>query len=484
MRLVKSLALVYFQAWVGFCLLNPLLFKATAWANEPASPLVTPLSQLLEASPTPPRPLEAYLAKTETLPLDLATVLALTENQSLPLEQQQLGVKLASNRLGLAVANLLPDVALSYSQNSFNGGIQIFGAQVINIERKTVEPQISAVWQINPAGRDILVALAAKRNKTAQKATLEQTRQQQLARAATTYYNLLAAQLKTQVAQQALKTAQEQLRLAKARLEAGISPKLDWVRAQALVANFELTVAQTQTQAAQAEQQLIEVLNIEHAVSFEPALTDAVQRRLLAPATSVEALYEKLLQSHPLVQQAQAQVNQARASYQASYANIVPDLTLQAYANRVGPNLSNTTGGHFTGLTLQLNALNGLGATTYFQIQERRTQLAQAELALKQARRQLESQLGQAMVGIRQQEVAIETAQVALVANEEGFRLSQGRYQAGVGTQLDVLVAQRDLLTTREQVIDAIIGFDNAQIQALLAVGVLSQQTLLQGWTL
>jgi outer membrane protein TolC len=56
----------------------------------------------------------------------------------------------------------------------------------------------------------------------------------------------------------------------------------------------------------------------------------------------------------------------------------------------------------------------------------------------------------------------IATSQIAVSQAEEALSLANLRLQAGVGTQLDVLTAQRDLTEAQGNNVTAILGYNRA----------------------
>ena len=63
---------------------------------------------------------------------------------------------------------------------------------------------------------------------------------------------------------------------------------------------------------------------------------------------------------------------------------------------------------------------------------------------------------------------------------EEALRLARLRFQAGVGTQTDVINAQRDLANARGRYLQAIIGYNQALNKIQRAVSNLPDNNLFQ----
>ncbi len=75
----------------------------------------------------------------------------------------------------------------------------------------------------------------------------------------------------------------------------------------------------------------------------------------------------------------------------------------------------------------------------------------------------------------------IEVATKAVISGAEELRLSRVRLANGVGTNIDVINAQRDFTTALVNKADAIVAFNIAQVQLLRDIGLIGRQTLTTG---
>ena len=75
----------------------------------------------------------------------------------------------------------------------------------------------------------------------------------------------------------------------------------------------------------------------------------------------------------------------------------------------------------------------------------------------------------------------IEVADKAVISSTEELRLSRVRLANGVGTNIDVINAQRDFITALVNKANAIITFNLAQVQLLHDTGLISVETLTSG---
>lgn len=72
-----------------------------------------------------------------------------------------------------------------------------------------------------------------------------------------------------------------------------------------------------------------------------------------------------------------------------------------------------------------------------------------------------------------------ELALQQIASAEEALRLSKANLQAGAMTTLDVLQAQDTLTQARLRYILAVVGYNQAQVNMLASLGLLSEDTVL-----
>ena len=473
----------------SFALLNIEATKETALSDDKLSVSNEPVAEQkrypkpepLLLTPEEPVQLRAYLQKNQALPLDLKTVIELVEQQNLSIADKRLEVEVAKSSAGLAIADLLPDVLLSYDQNRFQGGIQVFGGNTVDIFRTTYQPQVALTWTVHPFGRDIATAFAAKKGAESLEAGLEATHQEQLANAVTQYYSLLESDLNLAVAQKTVELAQRQLTLDKARHKAGVAPKLDVMRSQALLATREQSRLDAETERLTAEQTLLEQLNLSPLISVNAQLQEAAKLRLVPPSLDNETLQKRALKAHPTIVERYQAIAGFKAQHRSAKLAILPELQLSTYLNGTGPDIDELALSRFGGFRVEMNVLRGLGTRRYFDIKQKRQEWERAKIQAEQAVQAIQRSTSTAYLSAHQTERQIPLAQDSLLAAEESYRLALGRYRAGVGPQLDVLDAEDELFQARNLVIRSILAYNRSQVSLLEAIGQVSPTTLLQG---
>lgn len=109
---------------------------------------------------------------------------------------------------------------------------------------------------------------------------------------------------------------------------------------------------------------------------------------------------------------------------------------------------------------------------------------ANARVALLQSNQQLMTVLQQVRTSYLNSQTAerqIEVTDKEVTSSAEELRLARVRLANGVGTNIDVINAQRDFTTALVDKANAIISFNIAQVQLLHDIGVISTDTLTSG---
>ncbi|MGE0200763.1 MAG: TolC family protein [Candidatus Melainabacteria bacterium] len=425
--------------------------------------------------------LQTGILKSETLPIDLATVLALADRQNLLIARQSKNSEIMANRAWQRGAALLPNIEGSYNQSRLEGGQQIFG-EVVTVVRKTAQPQLTASWTLYPGGRNVYELLAARQRSKAAESTMAGTRQEQLALAAGDYYSLLAAYQQRTVVQRNLAEAQEQININQARVDVGNGIPLDLSRAKTTYAQQQSAMIEADNAVALAEQTLLNRLNLDVDVHLTPDEREARENTLLQTPTTVNALIGIAVASNPTLAASAETLKAIGHDYRTVRSDLIPSVTLRSYVNGTGPDLQNLTRTTFGGLTVNINLLDNLGLQTPLRMQEQKKLMAQQELVRQAEKRDIETAVSSAYLSSETYRQAMAAADTAVQSAEESYELATGRFQAGYGVNLDVLTALSELAAARKSRIDAILNYNRAQVQLLSALGVATPETLVNGW--
>ncbi len=265
------------------------------------------------------------------------------------------------------------------------------------------------------------------------------------------YVSLSQAHAALAVAQNEEKRSSRLSKLSRQRVDAGLDNKLQLRQAESLVASAQ--------QQAQAAQQQIDALRNALAALLgkgpDRGLDIAPPQLLSAPAPAVpDVLPSELLGHRADVVAARWRVESASRGIDASKAAFKPSVNLNALVGLASSGLSDLFGGDallgFGGPAISLPIFDGGRLRSNLDKSDADYDLAVANYnqALVLALREVTD----ALQAARSLDAQIATAGRARDASQAALKLADTRYRAGLGTQLDVLSAQRPLLQLEQQV--------------------------------
>jgi outer membrane protein len=427
------------------------------------------------------RILTASVTKVQEYPITLETVLKLIEQRNLLIDRDILETRIRDNTFYRSLSELLPDIVGTYTQSRFTGTLQIFGNNTLSVKQDRITPQIRAVWTIYPGGRTVFEALAARQRYKGSLSLLDGTKQQQLAAAANDYYTLLEAMVQVENARLGIEEAKSQLAFDEARFRAGIGTRLDVMRSRTQLARQERLLIDFQNAVGQAEQSLLNRLNLDPDISLVPPVTTARPQPLVPLTWNTNQLVARAARQNPALQSIDAEIQALKSESWAIASDIVPAVTLETYRQRTGPDYDQLGIGTFGGFTVQTNLLDNLGTRIPLDYRNRRLRMKQQTVQRQALLRDIQSQVITAYLDSRANAQGIITSQIELTSAQEAYRLAIGRFRAGLGIALDVLNAQTALNLARVNVTSAILGFNRAQVNLMQAMGDVTAESLLNG---
>src|SRR5579871_2189427 len=274
------------------------------------------------------------------------------------------------------------------------------------------------------------------------------------------YYNVEATQAQVAAAQRTVDASQENVRVAQAQVTL--------LQAQTQLASAQLTLSQQKANAVQAQYNLAILLNVPQSTIVTPA----TPLGLPAPPPDLNALVQTGLQQRPELQQARANIAGAQAAIDLAKAGLRPNITVSG-----GPFMQTNdfsalpnTPVDWTG-TIALTLTIFDGGLTKAKVQAAQVQLQQAQVSERQSEQSIESQVRTAYLNLQQAAEQLASAEAGLVSSREQLRIANVRFQAGVGTQLDVVNAIQALASADSSVITAEYNYNLALAQIDQAIG-------------
>ncbi|MCC6483232.1 MAG: TolC family protein [Armatimonadetes bacterium] len=431
----------------------------------------TDLPQVPKPSAEPSSPPQT-LETTEANPLTLnqAVNLALAHNPGLSIAKE--AYRRAGGVLVQARGARLPNLSINASYQRFDKvETATFGTppNTQKVELGQIDSKRATATLAQPV--DVSGALgagvsAAHYQQRAALYDFETNRQQLLLVVRQNYYALLQALEQERVAGESVALYKEQLRLANVRLEAGSAPKFDVLRAQTDLANAEQTLISAQNGVRIAEIALANTLGVRLVFPVRLQSPDIQPRTL----PEVDQLIKEGESSRPEAEANEASIEAAKKGIHIARAGLSPSLQLAFHYNYNG----NTTlfqPRQFTSdLLLSVSIPIFDGGVTRGRIEQAKANLETAKASYDQTDLNIRLDVEQAYVSIQNAEKRLATAQTTQAQAQEALRLAQVRYEAGVGTPVEITDAEVAYTQAQTNVV-------NARYDVLLAYARLARAT-------
>ena len=407
------------------------------------------ISAVLLAAPslaflvTPPVLAQAPQPPARDLSLAEAIVLAAQQNQQLRVAAFEVAV--ARSQLAQARAGGAPQVnaQASYTRTQAQGPTMV-SIGGMSVEIPAPSPNIYDVRLVLQyplfSGGHIEAQIAfAEANLKGAEAALERVKQQVILSVRQAYYQLLLAQSGLEVADRSIAQAAENLRVARARVSAGASPRFDEVQAEVAVAQARQSQVRLRNAIAQATQGLNALINLP--LNTPLRLRDALAVRPVGP--TVDALIARALELRPEFAELRARQAAAQAGIALAESGAKPTVAVNA-ATSYGNSSALFSTGASSAWSLTLAATLNLfdGGLTKERVQEARLRLEQLRASEAAQRQAVELEVRQAFLNLQSAAEELAGAGAVVTQAAEALRIANVRFQSGVGTNLEVLTAQ------------------------------------------
>lgn len=311
---------------------------------------------------------------------------------------------------------------------------------------------------------------AARYGLNAADFALEQTKQSIRLTATTDYFNILQARNLVKVREDTVATLQTHLADVNAQLRAGTVARADVLASEVELANAQqnLTTARNNYEVAVATlnnvigvppDTTLDINDELRYTNYDLSLDDCTDYGLLYRADGAAALYAR--------KRAEEGVRAAKAGYQPT-VNAAAMRSIAGERPFKDDHKSSDTWA--AGLSASWNIFdNGVTAA---KVDAAKAALRKAEEALAATDEQIRLDVRTAYLNLRAAEQNIETTEKAVSRAEEDYNIARVRYNAGVGTNLEVMRASDNLTTARMNYSTALYSYNMGKAALDNAMGV------------
>ena len=297
---------------------------------------------------------------------------------------------------------------------------------------------------------------------------LENTLQTVRYQATDYYYRVLQTADQVEVSEDQVKTLQEHLRIVNAQFKAGTVAKADVLSTEVRLANAQQTLVTYRNNHDIAMATLCNylLLPVDTVIHPPEQLTYNKYNLNLTNCTAYA------LSNRPDAAAADYEVKQAESAKRAAKAGWRPSINAVANKNLNGdkPFSDNRTEYWTAGISANWNIFDG--GVTQAQVNEADAALTRAQETAASTRERVQLDVRSAYLSLLAAEKNIATTKVAIASAEEDYRISQVRYSAGVGTNLDVMDASDKLTQAKMNYYGALYEYNTAKASLDKAMGI------------
>jgi outer membrane protein TolC len=291
------------------------------------------------------------------------------------------------------------------------------------------------------------------------------------AAAKSAYYNMVLTEKVVEVTEGAIQRDKTLIEATQALFKAGFVTKLDVFSAELVLAQDSARLVSNQANLESAKNVLLDVLGLP--ISTQVALLDkTIPFRLVL--LELEKWIAAALTNRPEIYEVGQQLAKSSLNVRNARNNVLPQVDLVASYGRshLGPTL---------GRALDLNGrvwTAGLVFSIPIGNVAPRSALARAgiehnrlEEILRQTRRTIELEVRAAVIKLRESLETMKALQIAIEQAKGRLEVAQARFSLGHASNLDIVLAQKDLLDAETQVLSATVNYNIglAELEARIA---------------
>lgn len=475
------------------------------------APLLSALISL--NSKMSPYELDAASGKGITLKDTLLT--ALQNNLDIRISRDQTKIK-RWQYLG-NLTNFLPGIDNTISFQGLQGSIANPAGVALPLTNPFLTMGTELRQPLFTGGNLFYSAMQAKHEYKASDFALKGSTNDILYQATKLYYGLLEDEVLLQIRIKALEVSDGLVVLNEDLFEGGVVTKVDLLQARTQRSKDRQNLINQQIDRRKAAVNLSSALNVDTAIDLSAANKFVAKTRLIDENTEIAELLRIAVDSRPELKQYDQLRKAAKDAIKVARAALLPHVNMTGAilgtGSRVSPlngsssvftsvlsgggsvagpvssgsiPLSNTGEGARTfvnkalfilGVEVSL-PLRGIGLTDAANIQTARMQARRVESEFSRVLVRIYQEVRNAYLEVMDAENLIRETTDQVIFAEEQLAVAEYRLRNGVGTNLDVINAQRDYTGSLVDKAKAIIKFNTAEAQLLHATGRISVDTL------
>jgi outer membrane protein TolC len=402
--------------------------------------------------------------------VDLPTVLRLATGRNL--DVQVVREKLREAHADMvhagwwALPTIRPNVRFSHVRGNEqnNPGVILD----VNKDKAYAGAGVFVDWEI---GEALFDQLAAQQRACASKHAVDASMNDAGLEAAVSYFVLLRQQTALAVADESRSLYEKLVAETEAQVAAGGGFRGDALRAKAKLAHATVMQKRAQIGQQRAALRLREILNMPSTVQLFASEGQPVMLSMIDPHQSEDELLRMALVGRPELREARGNAKAMLAERnKTTVGPWIPRVTAGFQGGGLGTGFGSLGDRTATGVGVEWRiGRDGIGGKARQASAAARER--QSRLQIQQVSQRIVRQVADARSAALSQEEAVEAAESGARDAKEALELFRQRMQIGVGIPLDAISAEETYTESRLDYLDAVIGYNTAQMRLLRAIG-------------
>jgi TolC family type I secretion outer membrane protein len=370
--------------------------------------------------------------------------------------------------LGSAESAWLPSLSLTGQEARDFGPHADVTGNIVRSSQNTVDAAASLTWTLYDFGARTGKIKSARSLMDAAAATATSVSQQTVRQIVQSYYGVVAGDASLQSAKITEEVAAHSLEIARSLREGGVGTLADVLQAETAHGQAVLARIQAEAAAKTARGTLSVSLGLtaDEAFRLEP---ESVPSEVPELTAHIADLMAEAARQRPDLKAAQAQRDAAEANIGVARAAGLP--TFQIGATHSFTAQSGVPSENYDQIGITVTWPIFTGFNTSYTVRQAQATLQQQDANLEQVGLTVTLDVWSGYYSLESANKQLSITAGLVKTADDNLQVALGRYQAGVGTIVDVLTAQTAAATTRTLRINAELGWKVARAQLALALG-------------
>jgi outer membrane protein len=427
--------------------------------------------------------LAAFICSAQSpLPLSMkrAVEIALAPDGSTRAALAQESIQQAQDRVAQAKAAFLPNLDTSVQDRRETTNLKAFGFSFnIPVPGFSIPSLVGpfSVLDARATAQQSVLNFSDVRRYQASKATLaavkfdnDATRSQVSDEVARGYLACLRTDADRDTARANVELSETLLALARRQLTAGTGTGIEVTRAEVQLANDRQRLIRADNDRARAVLQLLKSMGLRMDSSIE--FTDKLAYKPIDPASS-EALLETARLARPELKTQQQREEAARLSHSAVRSERLPTIGASGDYGAIGADVVSARATYTLGVSLRVPVFDG--GRREARREESFSQYKQEQIRTRDVGQQIELQVRVALESLRSASAEVDASAGGLQLAENELAQARRRYEAGVGTSVEITEAQTRLQRARDNQVIALYDYNVARLDLATATGTIGE---------